>query len=253
MKVAQYHMAEDIFLPVDEITSNDFTQQYIPLRQQEERLYSDEEVTMLPEVTDTNRHKQEWHLRKKSCQRLVQYLRKKQKPLKILEVGCGNGWLCHQLAKIKDTTVVGLDINFVELQQATRVFKEQPNLSFFYGDIQSSVLHASQFDIIVFAASLQYFKSLNEIINNALLHLKEGGELHILDTPFYMGNEVRFARQRSEDYFTAIGFPRMTDFYFHHSIENLKYYPYKFLYNPYSITNKLSGDKNPFYWIRIKV
>lgn len=252
MRVVQYYMANDMLLPADKIVGNDFEQQYIRLRQQEGRLYSDEEVAMLPEVLETNRHKQEWRLRKKSAERLINYLRKKNKPLKILEVGCGNGWLSHQLSKVDNTTVVGLDINFTELQQATRVFEAQPNLSFFYGSLQSPVLHTTQFDIIVFAASLQYFPSLTEIINTALLHLKRDGELHILDTPFYTNDEVSFARQRSQSYFNDIGFPEMIHYYFHHSLKSLKAYHYECLYNPHSITNKFYKNKSPFYWIRIK-
>jgi SAM-dependent methyltransferase len=229
-----------------------FEQCYIGLRAAEQRLYTDEEVKRLPEIEERNIYKREWEIRKASCRRLVHYLERKQRSLKILEVGCGNGWLSHQLSKMAYANVIGVDVNGFEIEQAQRVFGDIPNLDFIYGDLDVEQLEFQKFDIIIFAASVQYFKSLNEIIELSLEKLKENGEIHILDSPFYKGPELAAAKKRSFEYFKKLGFENMDGFYFHHSIEALKMFNYRFLLNPGSVANKVLRRKTPFYWISIR-
>ena len=228
-----------------------FEERYIALREKENRIYSDEEVSRLPDISQDHPHRKEWMMRKDSMKRLVTYLKKKNQPLKILETGCGNGWLCNQLSKIKNVEVTGLDINSTELKQAERVFKNAQRLKFIYDEIDSDVLAHEKFDVILFAASIQYFKSLKQILNAAFKHLNEKGEIHIIDTHFYKPGHVAEAKKRTQDYFTNIGFSEMIDAYFHHNVEELKEYNYRILYKP-SLANKFLKNSNPFPWICIK-
>ena len=135
-------------------------------------------------------------VRKQSMKRLMLWLEKKNRSLKILEVGCGNGWLCNQLAQIKNTEVTGLDINSAELQQAKRIFRNNARLKFIAGEINSPILADKKFDVILFAASIQYFPSLKQVLNNALQHLNESGEIHILDTNFYKREEMAASKKK---------------------------------------------------------
>lgn len=231
--------------------SNEFEQVYIDLRCHERRLYTDEEVAWLPDIADDHVHKKEWEIRKTSCRQLINYLNRRNKPLKILEVGCGNGWLSYQLSQIPSSNVVGLDVNLVELQQAERVFNSIPNLSFICGDLSSS-FGFEKFNVIVFAASIQYFASFTDIIETALNQLKDGGEIHIIDSHFYYETDVEDARQRSHHYFHSKGFDRMDNFYFHHSLKDLDGFSYTILYDPNAVLNKILKKKNHFHWICIK-
>ena len=63
--------------------------------------------------------------------------------------------------------VIGTDINFSEIQQAARVFQHVPNLHFIYTYAEPGVFKEKKFDIIIFAASIQYFESLQETISNS--------------------------------------------------------------------------------------
>lgn len=231
---------------------NSFEEQYISLRKKEGRLFTDREVALLPQVAETYNLKKEWEIRRASCARLIKYLSKKEKPLTILEVGCGNGWLSGQLSKIPNAGVTGSDINGFELQQAERVFGRISNLQFVQGDLRKGILYKQKFDIIVFAASIQYFFSLQEITKAAFEHLKTDGEIHILDSHFYTDAEVDEARKRSSDYFSQLGFDGMENFYFHHALSDLANYKHSVLYHPNRIINKLCKQKNPFYWICIQ-
>ena len=225
---------------------------YMQLRKKEQRVYTDEEVRNLPQVPATHLHFKEWMLRKKSCDQLIKYLAQKNKPLHILEVGCGNGWLSSRLAKNTSGQVVGLDINKEELTQAARVFSDIDNLKFIAGDIRSAQLERNSFDVVVFAASLQFFPSVEEIIQAAFQCLRAGGEVHILDTIFYKRNNVEAARQRTKDYYTTLGYPDAANYYFHHCFEDLKNFLVKILYDPASWMHKFRKNKYPFAWVCIK-
>ncbi|HLF46409.1 MAG TPA: class I SAM-dependent methyltransferase [Chitinophagaceae bacterium] len=229
-----------------------FEEIYLRLRQKEGRVYSDEEVAHLPEIHATHPHQQEWKLRKNSAEKLLKYLQQKKQALKILEVGSGNGWLSAKLASDPSHHVTGIDINSIELQQAKRVFQHKQNIEFFNCSLRDDLLKDCYFDLIVFAASIQYFSSLREIIQEALHHLLRDGEIHILDSAFYRQNELAAARRRSGDYYDATGFPEMTGHYFHHCLDEIKIFNYTLLYNPDAITRFLIKNKSPFYWVSIQ-
>jgi 2-polyprenyl-3-methyl-5-hydroxy-6-metoxy-1,4-benzoquinol methylase len=230
---------------------NHFEQEYISVRQKENRLYTDGQVKLLPEIEESHPHYKEWQIRKSSCNKLVGYLTHKRKKLNILEVGCGNGWLCSHLSKIANSKVTGIDINKTELEQAKRVFDQIENLHFFHGEIVNENTRNQKFDTIIFAASIQHFPSLDEILSLATQLLNPLGEIHILDSHFYRPLEVEAARRRSVDYYQSMKFPGMTKYYFHHCINELKPYNYKILYNPGSIFNGFIKNKNPFHWITV--
>jgi ubiquinone/menaquinone biosynthesis C-methylase UbiE len=232
--------------------STEFEQLYIDLRSNEKRIYTDEEVAWLPDVNEDHIHRKEWEIRKTSCQKLTRYLGNKKSSLKILEVGCGNGWLSYQLSQIPYSNIIGLDINLPELQQAERVFADVPNLSFIHGHFDSPLLEFEKFDVIVLASSIQYFNSFSNVIQTMLGRLNDKGEIHITDSHFYNQTEVGEAKQRSQRYFYGKGFNKMSDFYFHHTVRELDEFNYAILYDPNSIMNRVLRKKNPFHWICIK-
>jgi ubiquinone/menaquinone biosynthesis C-methylase UbiE len=229
-----------------------FEKKYISIRCMENRLYSDEEVAVLPVISPQHPHFAEWEIRRRSSQRLIQYLGGRKKWMNILEVGCGNGWLAHGLAGIPGAEVTGLDINFTELQQAARVFNDNDHLRFIYGDISSGMLQDKRFDVIVFAASIQYFPSLTEICCKCLKLLKPGGEIHLIDSPFYETGEMDAARERSFRYYDSLGYPEMSEYYFHHGIQELRVFNHRVRQNPNSLFNRLKQGGNRFYWVSIQ-
>jgi ubiquinone/menaquinone biosynthesis C-methylase UbiE len=232
-----------------EAIKTDFEDLYLAVRQPEKRVYTDEQLRLLPDIDPLHIHAGEWKIRKRSATRLVDYLRKKHRSLRILEVGCGNGWLSARLADIPGSLVTGLDINQAEINQACRVFNKD-NLEFVYDTFNEDAFADEKFDVIVFAASLQYFPSVKAILQQALALLDEGGEVHIMDTHFYKAEELSKANERSRNYYNAIGFPQMAEHYFHHSIEELSGLSHHILVDPGSIFSILV-KRGPFHWITV--
>lgn len=229
----------------------DFERLYIACREKEGRLYTDEQLRQLPAIDARHVHYSEWQIRKRSATRLFSYLRKKNRPLSILETGCGNGWLCHMLSTIKDVQITGSDINTTELSQAKRVFGSCANIRFVQEVPGVPHVESGPFDIIVFAASIQYFAGFEETINRSLQLLHAGGEIHIMDTHFYTRSETAAAKDRSHHHYQAEGHAALASFYFHHTIDDLKRFQHTWLYNPAGIRHALFGRGTSFPWIRI--
>ena len=232
-----------------ETVVNDFEYLYLAVRDKEERMYTDAELLHLPNIDENHRYYSEWQIRKRSANRFICHLQKNARPLNLLEIGCGNGWLSAKIAGLSNVQVTGLDINQTEISQAKRVFKKQ-NLKFVYDRFDEHTFGGIAFDIILFAASIAYFPDINEILNRALNCLAPGGEIHLLDTHFYKPEELDSARDRCLNYYAGLGFPEMYNRYFHHTLNDMDRFNYKVLLDPRSLINRL-GKKEPFYWISI--
>ncbi len=228
-----------------------FETMYIATRKKENRVYTDDQVSLLPAIDPSHIHYSEWQSRRRSASRLFNYLKAKKKSLSILEVGCGNGWLSALLATIPDADVTGIDIIETELEQAKRVFNKRPNLVFFKTGLEDIHLVTKKFDAIIFSASIQYFASPETIIARALSLLNNEGEIHILDSHFYKPAEIGNAKGRTKLYYQSIGQEAMASKYFHHTIETLSSFKYKMLFAPGGIKNKLIRNKDPFPWVLI--
>lgn len=219
MPLLHTSQTNNIYIPGLGRTEDDLAAPSANGRERIIRGYTDEEVALLPDVPEGHPQSRIWRHRKASCRRLVEYLAFKKKTLSILEVGCGNGWLSHQLSGIPGNRVLGLDRDLSVLRQAARVFRQQPNLKFMCGDFYSDIMTGLTFDTIIFAASIQYFPSLNEILGASLLRLKEKGEIHILDTPI--------------------------------SAQELRIFKHRRMFNPLSLYNRIAGKSRQLPWIRV--
>jgi ubiquinone/menaquinone biosynthesis C-methylase UbiE len=230
----------------------DFEKNYHALRAVEKRIYTSHQIARLPEIESDHVHHDEWVFRKRSSEQLMFFLEKKKKKLKILDVGCGNGWLSAKLAQIQNAEVIGIDINTVELNQAKIVFANHKNLHFILEDLNSYQSLDGKFDIIIFAASLQYFSSLPRTLQKALSILNPFGEVHIIDTPLYKKDQISGAAKRTKEYYSATGFQKMIDFYFHHGIAELNQFPHKILASPNNLFRKLRNAQLAFPYILIE-
>ena len=227
-----------------------FEANYLAVRDKEQRFLADEQVAELPDLKN-HVHSKEWQLRKRSAKRVISYF-KHSGHGNLLDIGCGNGWFCHKLASECEVSVIGMDVNLTELEQAARVFK-LARLKFVYADIFMEQLPLSFFDFITLNAVVQYFPDLSKLIDRLFNLLKPDGELHFIDSPFYDQGDLQHAKQRTFEYYNSLGFPQMAESYYHHSWQELKKFSFEVLYRPdKSKFHKLLNKKDiPFPWIKL--
>lgn len=259
---------------------------YLEVRRREGRIFPDDVVRQLPFVSKSNPYAREWVWRRRTSERFLSFLSALQREnagrtgsyrMTILDLGCGNGWLANRLAENPEWEVWAMDVNEEELKQGARLFGRE-NLRFVYADVLSSptvnrwaegqilpdfriqptVLpvgaSAGQFDIVVLAASVQYFPDLEQLIFSLKKCLKRGGQIHILDSPFYKNESERAAaRQRTLEYYTKLGVPEMAAFYHHHLRADIEKLGGKNL-NDRLTVRFLQKTKwlAPFPWIRLR-
>jgi len=188
---------------------------YENARTAENRILSDDQLLGLPNGTDLwNAH--EWLIRSHSADRLSHALAKRGNGLRILDVGCGSGWLAA-LLQHNGHSVLGIDAFTSELEQAARVFVDGP--VFARADLFTSPLPERGFDVVLFAASIQYFPDPAATIKRAKQLLANDGEVHVMDSILYRSKaEMLAAVERSRSYYRNIGVPEMTDRYHAHEL-----------------------------------
>jgi len=228
---------------------------YLRARELEGRLYPDAMVARLPQMPAEYPLADEWQARATSSSRLVRYLEGNARPLKILDVGCGNGWLSHKLSLIPNSHVWGVDINERELGQAARIFNND-RLSFLKADVFQAPFSRRSFDAITLVSVIQYFPDLPGLLQVLKTLLSPVGEIHVLDSPLYEPDEVPSARERTRLYYTSLNLPEMAEHYFHHACSSLDQFFPRWLYKPGSLasrlTRRLGKAVSPFPWIVIR-
>jgi 2-polyprenyl-3-methyl-5-hydroxy-6-metoxy-1,4-benzoquinol methylase len=112
---------------------------YHALRNKEGWIYPDTIVEQLPFMAKSDPHYAQWQVRKNSFRKLTHYLMTHHPGCTLLDLGCGNGWMDNGLAE-KGFQVCAVDLNYFELQQAARIFRETTNAVWLYGNILSDII-----------------------------------------------------------------------------------------------------------------
>lgn len=216
---------------------------YISIRDKEERVLSQHLLLALPYPGPEYKYYDEWKTRAASFQKFMRYLSKKNGQLNILDLGCGNGWLSHKLY-LAGHIVTAVDLNFTELQQAEDTFGSNERIQWVYADILTDNIPGQPYDIILLAASCQYFQDFSQLFERLDSMLKKNGSIHLLDSFFYKKEDVHQAKRRTLDYYSSLGYPAMAEQYFHHTVESLQEKSFEKKY-PRGIFNK----QKPQWWV----
>jgi 2-polyprenyl-3-methyl-5-hydroxy-6-metoxy-1,4-benzoquinol methylase len=111
----------------------------------------------------------------------------KRSRLRILDVGCGSGWLCERLVRFGDVT--GLDLSSEMLERAQG---KVPAARFVAGSITEIDLPGSTFDVIVSLEVLAHVDDQSTFFSRCARLLKPGGQL-------MLGTQNRPIYERIED------------------------------------------------------
>ena len=164
----------------------EFFREYAHHRAREGRAHNLDELKALPYLRSGPLARQ-WAVRARTFDAFVKYVvTPEDRPLAVLDLGAGNGWLSYRLALMGHTTVA-LDIRDDDIDGLGAARHLQAEVPFecvpaSFDDIPFS---GGCFDVTVFNASLHYAKDLEHVLAEAARVTCSGGTLAVLDSPFY--------------------------------------------------------------------
>ena len=121
-----------------------------------------------------------------SCENIYNYLKDKEYK-KLLDIGCGTGYLINMLAKKQDAEFTGLDLSPEMIKQAKS--KNIKNAIFVEGKSDELSFNDNTFDIVTCSQSFHHYPETDKPMKEARRVLKQGGLYILSDTgvgPFKM-------------------------------------------------------------------
>jgi SAM-dependent methyltransferase len=110
------------------------------------------------------------------------------RPLRVLDAGAGNGWLCYRLVRMGHRAVA-VDVRTDDVDGLGAAEGYADLLPALFPRVAASFealpLGAAAFDLVVFNASLHYATDLDRVLGEGARVLAPGGSLVVLDSPFY--------------------------------------------------------------------
>lgn len=94
--------------------------------------------------------------------------------LRIIEIGCGTGWMCEKLTQFGSVT--GIDLSDEVLARAQNRYG---SVTFVAGDFMSLGLEAASFDVVVTLETLSHFADQERFVFEAARLLVPGGSIVI--------------------------------------------------------------------------
>jgi len=129
-------------------------------------------------------------------------LESKNKKIKILDIGCGNGRLINFIDELNlDYEYFGIDNSISQIKNAIKNFGDKKNIKFLEADILNIPFNNNEFDYIFCIATFHHLPS-NENKNNALREmrrvLKESGIIFMTNWNLfqkkYIASTIRYLK-----------------------------------------------------------
>ncbi len=191
-----------------------FVHEYQHVREAEGRGSIDDAYYRARPFADLSGHfTADWAIRARSFNVFIQKVlqpieRATQRPLLMLDLGAGNGWLSYRLAQRRHRVAAvdlltnphdGLGAHVHYDAAFTPVQAEFDRLPF----------DSAQFDLVIFNASLHYAVNYEATLCEALRVLQPHGQIVILDSPLYRSGEsgAQMVREREAAFTKKYGFP----------------------------------------------
>ncbi|RMH20428.1 MAG: class I SAM-dependent methyltransferase, partial [Acidobacteria bacterium] len=167
----------------------------------------------LPSVPPDDPHAAIWRVRAVSYRALVRRAvapREGGGALRVLDLGAGNGWLAHRLARRGHTVAaVDLDDDRRDGLGAWVHYGTPPPFAAVQASFDRLPWVGGGFDLVIYNGALHYARDYRTTLAEALRVLAPDGELAIVDTPFYRrrASGEAMVRERSADFRARFGDP----------------------------------------------
>lgn len=161
----------------------------------------EEYLRNLPFRDTTSRHNAEWRVKARSLRTLLDSL-DPQEQLRVVDLGCGMGWLAHHLARRGDTVfaVDAVTDDTVGLGAAATYMRLGPPFDLVWGELDRPPFLSGCIDMVICNASLHYAGQLGSTLREISRILRPGGRLLVLNSPVY---SLRESAERALDGFRA--------------------------------------------------
>ena len=107
---------------------------------------------------------------------------------KVLDVGCGNGWLLKKL-KEEGWETYGVDVDSLAIKQAKKL-----GLIVFAGELHEAELPKDYFDVIIMKHSLEHVHNVLQVLKETHRILKPDGTL-IIEVPNIKSTQAKIFRK----------------------------------------------------------
>lgn len=203
-----------IFLPPDRATGfAEFLKQYGVIRRREQWGRSTGAYyRSLPKVGRDDPNRDIWNVRCRTFRTFVNRTltpleRIHERPLRVIDLGTGNGWLANRLAS-RGHHVAAVDVQTDELDGLGAHTNYTVGFTSVQAEFDRLPFAGGQFDLAVFNASMHYSTDCKTTIGEAFRVLRHRGILVILDTPAYRNFEEgrRMVNAREREHFSNFGF-----------------------------------------------
>jgi len=195
-----------------------FISEYEFIRSAEGRGSKDPEYYLaLPYQDLSGKNTHQWKIRSRTFRYIEKHILApladlQSKPLRILDLGAGNGWMSYRLALMGHLPIaVDLLTNDSDGLGAAGHFNR--TLPEPFPCVQSEMDHlpfpSSSFDLTVFNASFHYSENYEQTLGEALRCTRSGGAVLIADTPWYAddSNGRKMIEEKHTTFAAKYGFP----------------------------------------------
>jgi SAM-dependent methyltransferase len=191
----------------------DFIQDYETIRQAEGR-GSDAAAyyRALPYTDLSGRRIGEWAIRRRSFEALIENViipreNRANRPLRILDLGAGNGWLSYRLSQ-RGHILAAVDLLTNPLDGLGAHVHYESRFTPIQAEFDHLPLADEQAELVIYNSSLHYSVDYLATLMEALRVLVRSGQIVVIDTPIYRAAEsgAAMVRERHEQFKRQYGF-----------------------------------------------
>ena len=135
-----------------------------------------------------------------------------QRPLQILDLGAGNGWMSYRLA-LAGHAPIAVDLLTNDSDGLGAATHYRKHLAALFPRLQAELdvlpFVGDSFDLVIYNASFHYSEDYEKTMAEALRCIRTGGTILIADTPWYSNEESgqQMVIERRKAFTQRYGFP----------------------------------------------
>ena len=208
-----------------------FESLYLRAREVEGRKLDVEAIRRLPYPDQGDPDAKLWRQRAATSSWVVRHLQERR-VRRVLDLGCGYGWLSARIAREGGMDVTAFDASAIELERAREAFGSIPRIEWTCGDLFDASWSPTPFDAVVACGSIQYFPDLDALFARLSTLLEPSGEILVFDSPLWRRAQVAAARRRSHGYYASLGLAELASGFHQHAREDLDRFGASWYYLP---------------------